>query len=64
MLISHCYVKFNCLNIKTEFKGGNKSKVFTVTISVSSVKVKKQVHNDMSNHMFLFCFIHFELNTI
>jgi len=29
-----------------------KSKVFTVTISVPSVKV----HNDMSNHVFKICF--------
>ena len=34
-------------------KGEKKSKVFTVTISVPSVKVKKgQVHNDMSNHFY------------
>ena len=33
-----------------------KIKVFTVTISVPSVKAKKEVHNDMSNHVFLFCY--------
>jgi len=53
MLISPCYLKCNNLKIKNELKGEKKSKVFTVTISVPSVKVKKgQVHNDMSNHFY------------
>jgi len=45
-------------------KGEKKSKVFTVTISVPSVKVKeKQVHNYMSNHVFYsdVHIVHFEL---
>ena len=38
MLISACNLNFNGLKIKDKLKGENKSKVFTVTISVPSVK--------------------------
>ena len=65
MLISPCYLKCNNLKIKNELDYEKKSKFFTVTISVPSVKVKK-VHNDMSNHVF-YCaldIVHFKLNTI
>jgi len=65
MLISPCNLNFNGLKIKDELKGENKSKVFTVTISVPSVK-KGQVHYDMSKHVFYsgVDIVHFELNSI